>query len=160
MYFKKPKGTKKVIEELNQTAHRYTVVEILRKEQNISADDLGPAETTKVIANSKEKITSMQLITNADCDKYDTLIKDYDREYLSGINKYPKIFQDTYNLLKGQNKHKKPGQKYPSKVGMALHTVGEENREALVNDKAKRPTYSRCGHNNHIVEKIQGYVSR
>ena len=52
----------------------------------------------------------MQLIMNADWDKYGTLIKDYDRDYLGGNNKYPKSLQDTYNLLKRWNTNKKPGQ--------------------------------------------------
>ena len=58
----------------------------------------------------------MHLIMNADRYKYDTLIKDYDREYLGQINKYPKILQDAYGLLKGWSKHEKTGQKYPSKI--------------------------------------------
>ena len=53
------------------------------------------------------------------------LIKDYDREYLGRINKYPKTLQDAYNLLKGWNKHEKTGQKYPSKIGVSFNTVGE-----------------------------------
>ena len=54
----------------------------------------------------------MQLIMNAYCDKYGTLIKDYDREYLGGFNIYPKTLQGMYNLRKGWNKHEKPGQTY------------------------------------------------
>ena len=40
----------------------------------------------------------MQLIMNADCNKYGTLVKDYNREYIGGINKYPKTLQEAYNL--------------------------------------------------------------
>ena len=61
--------------------------------------------------------------------------------------------QDTYKLLKGQNTHKKPGQKYPSKVGVSFNTVGENNGEALVNDGTKRTSCSRYGCINHIVDK-------
>ena len=58
----------------------------------------------------------MQLITNADWDKYGTFIKDYNRDYLDGNDKYPKTLQSVYNLLEGWNKNEKPGQKYPSKL--------------------------------------------
>ena len=95
----------------------------------------------------------MQLIMNEDQDKYGTLIKNYNRDYLGGINKYPKTPWDAYNLLKGYNKNKKSGQKYPSKVGTCFNTVGEENGEALVNDRVKCPKCSRCGCNSHTVDK-------
>ena len=54
--------------ELNQSANRHVVVEILCGEQKISADDLGPTETMKTIADGKEKILGMQLIMNDNCD--------------------------------------------------------------------------------------------
>ena len=47
-----------------------------------------------MIAAGKERILGMQLIMNVDRDKYGTLVKDYDREYLDGINKYLKTLQD------------------------------------------------------------------
>ena len=71
------------------------------------------------------------------------MIKDYDRDYLGGNNTYLKTLQDAYNLLKGWNKNKKPGQKYQSKIGTSFNTVGGEDGEALVNDGAKRPKCSR-----------------
>ena len=76
----------------------------------------------------------MQLIMSSDRDKYDTLVKDYNRDYLGGNNKYPKTLQDAYNLLKGWNKNEKPGQTYPSKVGMSFNMVGEEDGEAPANE--------------------------
>ena len=48
---------------------------------------------------------AMQLILNADPDKYGSLIKSYDWDFLSGEIKYPKKPLDVYNLLKGWNKH-------------------------------------------------------
>ena len=48
----------------------------------------------KCIADGKYKIPGMQIIMNVDCDKYYTLIKDYNREYLGRINNYPKTLQD------------------------------------------------------------------
>ena len=55
-----------------------------------SADGLRLAEATKFSANGKERILSTQLMTKTDLDKYGTLIKDYNRESLVRINKYPK----------------------------------------------------------------------
>ena len=100
---------------------------------------LGIAEAVKVIAYDKERILGMQLITNTDHNKYGTLIKHYNREYLGEINKYLKTLQDIYNLWKGWNKHENPGQTYPSKIRGSFNTAGEENGEALVNGRAKRP---------------------
>ena len=88
-----------------------------------------------------------------DCDKYGTLIKYYYSGCLGGISKYPKTLQDAYNLLKGWNKHEKQGQKYPSKVGVSFNTAEHKDREAFVNDGANRPSYIRCGHSNHTVDK-------
>ena len=84
-YFEKFKATKKVVEELNQTANRHAVIEVLRKKKNTSVDGLGPAEAMKFITDGKERILGMQLIMNVDRDKYGTLIKDYNREYLGRI---------------------------------------------------------------------------
>ena len=75
----------------------------------------------------------VHLIMNTDREKYGTLIKDYDRKYLGGINKYPKTLQDVYNLMKGWNKHKKTGQRY-LKVGVSFNTV----REEVVGSSCKR----------------------
>ena len=93
-YFEHFKATKKVVEELNQSVNGHTVVAILCREQKISADGLRLAEAMTLIVDGKERILGMQLIMNADRDKYGTLIKDYDREYLGGVNTYPKTLQD------------------------------------------------------------------
>ena len=154
-YFEKFKAIKKVAEELNQSANGHAVVEKMCRELDINQDDIEEAEATKFIADRKERILGMQLIMNADCNKYGTLIKDYDREYLGGINKYPKTLQDAYNLLKGQNTHEATEQKHPSKVGTSFHTLGEvkESGDALLNDGAKHPPCSRCGRTNHTLDK-------
>ena len=95
----------------------------------------------------------MQLIMNTDCDQHGTLIKDYNREYHGGSNKYPKTLQDAYNLLKGWNTYEKTGKTYSFKIGVSFNTVGEEDREALLDDGATHPKFSRCCHKNHTVEK-------
>ena len=52
MYLEKFKPMTKVVEKLNQTANGHTVVEILCKDLNISADGLRPAEATKFIGQA------------------------------------------------------------------------------------------------------------
>ena len=89
-YFEKFKAVKKVVVELNHTHHGHTVVEILCKEQNVKPEEFGPDEAIKCFGAKKERILGLQLIMNVDRDKYGTLIKDYNREYLGGINKYTK----------------------------------------------------------------------
>ena len=89
-YFRKLEAMKKVVEEINHTAHSHTLVEIMYKEQNTNVEEIGPDEAIKFIAVGKERIFGMQLIMNADRNTYGTLIKDYGREYLGGINTYPK----------------------------------------------------------------------
>ena len=152
-YFKTFKATKKVVEELNYTMHWNAVVEIKCKVQNIKVEELGPNEGIKFNATGKERILRKQPIVHVDRNKYGTLIKDYDREYLCGINTYPKTLQDTYNLLKELHKHEKAGQKDPFKVGVSFNTVGEEDGEALINYGTKSPKCSRYGCNSHTVDR-------
>ena len=97
-------------------------------------------------------ILGIQLIMIADCNKYCTLIKDYDREYLGGVRKYPKTLQDAYNLLKGRNKHTIPGQKYQFRVELSSTTMSEQTGQTLVNDGTRHPLCSRCGCTNHTSD--------
>ena len=100
IYFETFKPTEKVIEELNQSTTGQAVVDILCWEQNISDNGLGNAEKTQLFVAGQERILGMQLVMNTNRDKYGTLNKDYNREYLSRNNKYPKTLQGAYNLLK------------------------------------------------------------
>jgi hypothetical protein len=53
------------------------------------------------------------------------------------------------------NKHESTRQKYPSRIGTSFNTMGEgkESGERPVNDGAKHPSCSRCGHTNHTLDK-------
>ena len=92
-YFKRFKAMKKVVEELNHTAHGHVVVEVLCKEEHINVEERRSAEAIKLIAAGKERILGMRLIMNNNHDTYGTLIKDYNRKYIGGMNKYPKTLQ-------------------------------------------------------------------
>ena len=124
-YFEQFRAMKKVVEELNQSVNGHAVVEILCREQNISADGLSEVEKTKFIAGGQKRILGMHFLMNANHNKFGARIKDYDRQHLSRNDKYPKTLQDAYSLLEGQNKHKSTGQKYPPKVGISFNTIGE-----------------------------------
>ena len=60
-YFEQFKAMKKVVEELNHTAHGHAVVEIMCKEHNFKIEDIGPEEAAQFIAACKERILSMQI---------------------------------------------------------------------------------------------------
>ena len=100
-------------------------MEIFCREQHISVDGLSNGEKTHFVADGQERNLGMQLSMNTDCDKYSTLIKGYDRKYLSGNNKYPKTLHDAYNLVKRWNKYKPVGQNYPSTVGISFKKRGQ-----------------------------------
>ena len=76
-----------IVEELNQTAKWARHCRNTMQGAKHQWRWLGLAEATKFNAGGKDRILGMQLIMNADRDKYSTLIKDYNREYLGGIHK-------------------------------------------------------------------------
>ena len=89
---------------------------------------------------------------NADRDKYGILIETYDRNYLGGNINYPKNPQDAYNLLKGWDKNK-TFQRNLIKVGNSFNTNGEEeDGDTMLNDGGK-PKCTRCGCDNHTVDR-------
>jgi len=47
---------------------------------------LTPEAKATLIKEGEEKMLAMQLIMNADPDKYGSLIESYDRDFLSGEN--------------------------------------------------------------------------
>ena len=50
---------------------------------------LTPEAKATLIKEGEERMLAMQLIMNADPDKYGSLIESYDRDFLSGEKKYP-----------------------------------------------------------------------
>ena len=94
---------------------------------------------------------AMQLIQNVDSNKFESLTESYDRDFLSGNNKYPQTPLEAYNLLKGW--HKSKAKQTNNKVGVAFNTLGdEEDGDALVNDGSKQKC-TRCGRMNHTADK-------
>ena len=89
-----------VVQELNRSYHGSPFVDILCRERGENPTILSPDENSKHINEGEERMLAMQLIMNADPDRYRSLIKSYDQDFLSGENKYPKTPLDAYNLLK------------------------------------------------------------
>ena len=78
----------------------------------------------KLIKEGEKRMMAMQLLLNANPDKYGSLIESYDRDFLSGENKYPKKTPDAYNLLKGWNTHHNP--RGPKKLDYPSTIVGRK----------------------------------
>ena len=149
-YFERLKSLDKVAKELQQSESDHCIIDIICRERFIDITTLDSDAKAKLLAEGEEQMMAMQL---SDRDQFGSLIEDYDREYLSGYNKYPKTLQDAYNLLKGWNKRKST-QRYP-KVGLSFNTMGNDDDEdgvALANDESKPPCpiYNRT---NHTLEQ-------
>ena len=94
---------------------------------------------------------AMQFIMNSDLELYGSLIKDFDREYLSKINKYPKTVHDAHNLLKGWHE-KVTRQKSAGRLGLSFNTMGDDDGGKKRNVKCPR-----CGrHLNRTVLHVDG----
>ena len=91
---------------------------------------------------------AMQLVMNADSDKYGFLIKSYDQDFLSGENKYPKTHQIHIICSRGWNKHQH--QRGPMKVRLSSNNNGEKDGTVLVNDGTKtKKKFPQCSRDNH-----------
>ena len=78
------------VQELNRSGHSSPFVDIICRKKGNDPATLSPETKLKLIKEGEERMLVMQLIMNADPDKYGSLIKSYDRDFLSGENKYPK----------------------------------------------------------------------
>ena len=144
-YYEKFKSLHKVVDELNGTSLSDTCVDIICKETGKEKGALTDDEKTKMAEEGEERMLAMQLLLNSDREQYGSLIEEFDRDFLSGINKYPKTLHEAYNLLKGWNKKKIGNKNY--RVGLAFNTMGEEEEEY------NGPPCARCGRKSHPTEK-------
>ena len=94
----------------------------------------------------------------ADKIRFGSAWEDFEHAYLMDRkNRYPKNIHECYTLLKGWKKSS--NKQTPLRVGVSFNTVGDENGDsgtALVNagkGKYTGPPCSRCGRNNHPVER-------
>ncbi len=145
-YYKKFKSLHKVVEELTGTNLSDACIDIICKETKQVKADLDDDEKWTLVEAGKERMLAMQLLLNSDKEQYGSLIEEFDRDFLSGINKYPKTLHDAFNLLKGWNKKKVVNRNY--QVGIAFNTMGEEEEE-----EDNRPPCARCGRKSRPATK-------
>ena len=100
-YYEDFKTLNNVVQELNRSDHGSPFVDIICRENGDDPATLIPDANVKLIKEGEESMLAMQLIMNANPDKYRSLIESYDRDFLSGQNKYPKPSLDAYNLFNG-----------------------------------------------------------
>ena len=75
-YYNKFKSLSKVVKEMNQSDHGSPFVDIICRETGKDAPTLTIEEKEKMIKQGSERMIAMQLVMNADRDKYGSLIED------------------------------------------------------------------------------------
>ena len=85
--FKTPNN---VVQELKKSDHGSPFVDIICRMRGEKPETLSPDEKSEYTKEGEERMIAMQLVMNADPDKYGSLIKSYDQDFLAGENKYPK----------------------------------------------------------------------
>ena len=85
-YYEKFKALHKVVEELSQSYYGSPFVDIICRETNEDPSTLNAEERIALISQGEDRMLAMQLVMNADRDKYGSLIEDYDRNFLGGNN--------------------------------------------------------------------------
>ena len=146
-YYEKYKTLQKVVTELSGENIDDAYVDIICREEVKVEANLNPAERAKMVEDGRERMMAMQFIMNSDQELYGSLIKDFDRDYLSKINKYPKTVHDAHNLLKGWHE-KVTRQKNGGRLGLSFNTMGDDGGSKKSNVKCPR-----CGRFNHTREQ-------
>ena len=118
-YYEDFKTLYNIVQELNKSDHGSSFVNILCHDRGEKPGTLSPDEKSNHIKEGEERVLAMQLVMNADQDKYGSLTESYDQDFLSGENKYQKKTLDAYDLLKGWNTHQH--QQGPTKVGLSFN---------------------------------------
>ena len=85
-----------IVQELNRSDHGSPFVGIICCENGDNLTTLTPDAKLKLIKKGEERMLAMQLIMNADPDKYGSLIKSYDEDiwrkrfiYVTELEKVP-----------------------------------------------------------------------
>ena len=89
-YYENFKTLNNVVRELNRSDNGSPFVDIICRENGVNPVTLTSDAKVALIKEGEERMLAMQLITNADLDKYGSLIESYNQDFLSKENKYPK----------------------------------------------------------------------
>ena len=74
-YYEDFKTLNNVVQELNRSDHGSPFVDIICRERGDNPTALTPDEKLKCIKEGEERMLAMQLVMNADQDKYGSLIE-------------------------------------------------------------------------------------
>ena len=88
-YYEDFKTLNTVVPELNRRDHGSPFADRICRKRGENLMTLSPDEKSKRIKEGEEILLAMQLVMNANPDKYGSLTESYDQEFLSGENKYP-----------------------------------------------------------------------
>ena len=77
-YYEDFKTLNNVVQELNKSKHGSPFIDIICHERGDDPVTLTPEEKVACIKEEEERMLAMQLVINADPDKYGSLIESYD----------------------------------------------------------------------------------
>ena len=80
-YYDDFKTLNNVVQELNKSNRESLFADIICRERGDTPTALTPDEKLKCIKEGEEKMLAMQLVLNADPDKYGSLIQSYNRDF-------------------------------------------------------------------------------
>jgi len=124
------------------------VLELYCRENNISDPYALDKDTKKKYLEIQHgKIEAMQFILGADRDIYGGMIEEFDRDYLTGTDRYPTTLHKAYTILRNWHGGKSGRKKKPSdrdtELGVSFNTVGEGDGDEV--ERSERKQCGRCG---------------
>ncbi len=149
VYHKRFKSLKNTVHELiggEDEPYIYAYVSLLKMHcASLGIQDstkLDPATMGKYMALQQAKMEAMHFILGSDQDRYGGMIQDFDRAYLTGVDKYPVDLTKAYNLLNHWNGDTKKKKKNPNDIetGVSFNQVGDQ--DSAGNERTK---CDRCG---------------
>ena len=159
-YHTKFEATRKVVDEIYSSDHGSPYIDIICRETKQDPSTLTTDEKRAMIDEGEKRMQAMQLLLNADRNRYGSLIEEFDRAYLTTansihVNRYPKTCNEAYTLLKNWNRNPDQHRTY-TRPGVSFNTLGDdEDGDVLVNDG--KPKCPRCGRDNH---KLANCIAR
>ena len=103
-YYKQFDDTKKLADEMigpeEGVYFHGALIDIICCEKGFDRNSIADDIETEYLMLGQERMLVMPFILNADQERYLEVIERYDRDYLDGVNNYPKTFHAAYLLLK------------------------------------------------------------
>ena len=134
-----------------------TLIDIICCEKSLDRNTISTDIATECMVAGQEIMLAMHFIMNADYERYSDVIDRYDKDYLSGVNNYPKSLHSAYLLLKNWKITAPRGGMRNNKLGLSFNVNGndkDEHGDTLVNEGQNTPC-PRCGRTNHTLDKYR-----